>query len=330
MLTPFDLELFVAIADTGSLTAASRVCGVTRATIARRLTALEERLGVPLINRTTRDLNLTEAGIVYFDGCRETLTLLRRAEAAVHELGGHPRGQLRISCPILRVEQIIGPLVSSFAHTYPEVDVQVNLTSEPCNPLVDGFDIAVQIGFEKNAALIARCLLRESYTLMASPEYLRRRGTPRRIEELVDHDCIIAVRANGVREAWPLAVGGAFTIERPRLMANAPGLIRIAAMQGVGIGLIAHSLVRDDLAAGALVPVLEGEVGQTLPISLLYAAGSKLSPKIRAFVDFATTWVERLVTTATNPPAAAAPGPAPTVAAPAPLLPPVPALAEAR
>jgi DNA-binding transcriptional LysR family regulator len=329
MLTPFDLELFVAIADTGSLTAASRVCGVTRATIARRLTALEDRLGVPLINRTTRDLNLTEAGIVYFDGCRETLTLLRRAEAAVHELGGHPRGQLRISCPILRVEQIIGPLVSSFAHTYPEVDVQVNLTSEPCNPLVDGYDIAVQIGFEKNAALIARCLLRERYTLMASPDYLRRRGTPHRIEELLDHDCIVAVRANGVREAWPLAAGGAVTIERPRLMANAPGLIRIAAMQGVGIGLIAHSLVRDDMAAGALVPVLEGEVGQTMPISLLYAAGSKLSPKIRAFVDFATTWVERLVTTATNPPtvatvaAAAAPAPVPVPA-------PVAALAEAR
>jgi DNA-binding transcriptional LysR family regulator len=296
MLTPFDLELFVAIADTGSLTAASRVCGVTRATIARRLDALEERLGVTLINRTTRDLSLTEAGIVYFDGCRETLTLLRRAEAAVRELGGRPRGTLRIACPILRVEQIVGPLVTSFARAYPEVDVQVNLSSELFNPLVDGYDIAVQIGFEKNAALMARCLLREQYSLMASPEYLRQRGTPRTIEDLIDHDCIVAVRANGVREAWPLVSGGAFTVERPRLMANAAGLIRIGALQGVGIGLIAHSLVREDLAAGTLVPVLEDVAGQVMPISLLYAAGSKHSPKIRSFVEFASTWVEGLMT----------------------------------
>jgi DNA-binding transcriptional LysR family regulator len=304
MLTPFDLELFVAIADTGSLTAASRVCGVTRATIARRLDALEGRLGVSLINRTTRDLSLTEAGMVYFDGCRETLTMLRRAEAAVRELGGRPRGQLRIACPILRVEQIVGPLVTSFAKAYPEVDVQVMLSSEQFNPLVDGYDIVVQIGFEKNSALMARCLLREQYTLMASPEYLRARGTPRRIEDLIDHDCIVAIRANGVREAWPLAAGGAFTIERPRLMANAPGLIRAAALQGLGIGLIAHSLVRDEVASGQLVPVLEGIAGQVMPISLLYAEGSKLSPKIRSFVDFASSWVECLVAGGLPSPAA--------------------------
>src|SRR5438034_611891 len=98
MLTPFDLELFVALADTGSLTAAARVCGLTRATIARRLATLEERLGVPLVNRTTRELSLTEAGNVFREGCRDTLTRFREAEAAVHQLGGKPRGQLRIAC----------------------------------------------------------------------------------------------------------------------------------------------------------------------------------------------------------------------------------------
>jgi len=295
MLTPFDLELFVAIADTGSLTTAARVCGVTRATIARRLIALEERLGVTLINRTTRELSLTEAGAVYIEGCRETLIRLRQAEAAVRELGGKPRGQLRIACPILRVEQIVGPLMSSFAHAYPEVDVYVHLSSEHCNPLVDGYDIVVQVGFEKNSALLAKCLLRERYTLMASPDYLARRGAPTSIEELVNaHDCIVAERANGVLEPWPLAEGGVLSVDRPRLVANAPGLIRIAALQGLGIGLIAHSLVRDDLAQGTLVPLLQGVVGQVLPISLVYPAGSKLSPKIRSFVDFASSWVERL------------------------------------
>jgi DNA-binding transcriptional LysR family regulator len=294
MLTPFDLELYVAIADTGSLTTAARVCGVTRATITRRLAALEEHLGVTLVNRTTRDLSLSEAGQVYLEGCRETLARLRQAEAAVHELGGTPRGPLRISCPIIRVEQIVGPLLTSFARAYPEVDVQVKLSSEPCNPLVDGYDVVVQVGFEQNSALVAKCLLRETYVLMASPEYLARRGTPATVEELDGHDTIVSVRENGVHEPWPLRAGGVYTPKKPHLLANASGLIRVGALQGLGIALVAQSLVRNDVAQGALVPVLADRVGQVLPVSMVYAAGSKSSLKIRAFVDYACAWVERL------------------------------------
>jgi DNA-binding transcriptional LysR family regulator len=294
VFTPFDLELFVALADTGSLTAAAEVCSVTRGTIARRLSALEERLGVTLVNRTTRDFALTEAGVLYFEGCRDSLLRLRQTETAVRELGDRPRGDLRIACPILRPETIIGPLLISFSHAYPEINVHVHLSSEPYNPMVDGFDVVVQIGVARQAALIARCLLRERYTLVASPEYLRRRGTPRTVADLAEHDCIVAVRAHGVREPWPLRDGGAFTVERPRLCANAAGLIRMATVDGLGIGLNAQSLVREDLAAGTLVPVLEGVVEQIQPISLLYPAGSKLSPKVRCFVEHASAWVDRL------------------------------------
>jgi DNA-binding transcriptional LysR family regulator len=294
MLTPFDLELFVALADTGSLTAAARVCGLTRATIARRLTTLEERLGVPLVHRTTRDFSLTEAGNVFLDGCRDTLTRLRSAEAAVHQLGGKPRGPLRIACPIIRVEQIIGPLVIAFARAYPEVDVQVHLSSEPCNPVADGFDLAVQVGLEQHAALMARCLLREPYFLVASPEYLARRGVPRTVEDLTEHQCIVSVRANGVHEPWPLRGGGALTVERPKFLANAAGLVRSTAIAGMGIALMARSVMHADLQNGRLVPLLEDQIGQEVPVSLVYAASSKLSPKIRSFVDFAAAWVEEL------------------------------------
>jgi DNA-binding transcriptional LysR family regulator len=294
MLTSFDLELFVAIADTGSLTAAARACGLTRATISRRLEALEERLNVPLINRTTREFSLTEAGKVYTDGCRATLARLRQAEAAVQELDGKPRGQLRIACPIIRMEQIVGPLLMAYARAYPEVDIQLHLSSEPCNPLTDGFDVSVQIGFEKNAALIAKCILRDRYFLVASPAYLSRRGIPSSIDELQQHDCIVAVRAHGAHEPWPLTKGGGFMVERPKLLANAPGLMRLGALQGLGIALMAQSLVRDDLTAGALTRVLENQVGLTLPVSLVYPTGSRLSPKVRSFVDFASSWVERL------------------------------------
>jgi DNA-binding transcriptional LysR family regulator len=293
VLTPFDLELFVALAESGSLTAAAEVCNVTRATIARRLFALEERLGVTLVNRTTRDFSLTEAGHVYFDGCRDSLLRLRQAESAVRELGDRPRGELRIACAILRPEQVIGPLLTSFARAYPEIDVTIHLSSEEYNPLVDGFDVVVQIGAARNAALIARNLRRERYTLMASPEYLARRGTPRSIKELAQHDCLVSVRGGGVREAWPLCDGGTYVVEHPRLLANAAGLIRAATIEGLGIGLNAHSLVKADLACGALVPVLVGVVEQVQPISLLYPAGAKVSPKVRCFVEFVSTWVDR-------------------------------------
>jgi DNA-binding transcriptional LysR family regulator len=295
VLTPFDLELFVALADTRSLSTAARMCSVTRATIARRLSALEERLGVTLVNRTTRDFALTEAGAVYFEGCRDTLVRLRHAETSVRELGDRPRGTLRLACPIIREDRIVGPLLCAFAHEYPEIDVHIYLSSEPCNPLTDGFDVVVHLGVASQAALIARRLLTERYTLMASPAYLARRGAPASVEDLAEHDCLVAVRADGVREPWPLLDGGSFTIEKPRFSANTAGLLRLATLEGLGVALNAHSLVGPDLASGALVPVLEGVVEQVQPINLLYAAGSKLSPKIRAFVDFAQQWVAQRV-----------------------------------
>ena len=294
MLTPYDLELFVALADTGSLTAAARLCGLTRATITRHLTTLEERLGVPLVHRTSRDCSLTEAGVVFADGCRDTLTRLRAAEAAVHQLNGKPRGPLRIACPIIGIEQIVGPMMVAFACAYPEVDLQVHMSSEPCNPLADGFDLAVQIGLERHAALMARCLLREPYGLVASPDYLARRGVPAAVEQLAAHDCIVSVRANGVHEPWPLYDGGSFTVARPKLLANAAGLLHTAAVAGIGIALMARSLMHAELGSGRLVPILEREVGQILPVSLVYAAGAQLSPKIRSFVDFAAAWTEKL------------------------------------
>ena len=305
MLTPIDLELFVALAETGSFTAAARASGLTRTTLARHLTMLEENLGVVLVNRTTREFSLTEAGHVYLRGCRDTIARFRQAEADVRQLDGAPRGQLRIACPILLVDQIIGPLVTAFIEAYPEVDVQVRLTSETINPLVEGFDAAVQIGFEEHSSLITRCLLREKYTLVASPAYLARRGVPQSPRDLEGHDCLVAVRANGVRERWPLVDGGEFVPERPRLLANASALLRFAAAQGVGIALMAHSIAADDLASGALVRVLERHVGQLTPVSLVYPSGSRLSPKLRCFVDFAQSWIERPGAFVSRPPSAA-------------------------
>jgi DNA-binding transcriptional LysR family regulator len=292
MQTTTDLAIIVALADTCSLTEAARICGVTRATVTRRLDALEQDMGVALLNRSTRSLSLTEAGTVYVQSCRGALEHLRRAEASVRELDGVPRGQLRVAAPIIRLEGIVGPLVTGFALRHPTVEVQIVVSSEHVDPIADQFDVAVRVGGGTNPTLITRCLARETFGLYASPEYLARRGTPRSPAELEQHDCLAALR-EGARESWPLSDGGSLSIARPRLLANSSSLIRLGALGGLGIGLIAGSLVRDDLAAGTLKPVLRDEVGQELPVSLLYAESAKTSAKVRCFVEHALEWVKQ-------------------------------------
>jgi DNA-binding transcriptional LysR family regulator len=292
MHTPFDLEVFIAIADTGSLTEAARVCGVTRATVTRRLDALEESLGVTLLNRSTRQLSLTEAGTMYCASCRDAMTRLRRAETEVRELDGRPRGKLRIAMPIVHLDSIVGPLVAGFSEAFPEVDVQITFSSVYADPLADGCDVALHIGFDTNPTLRARYLLREQFGLYAAPTYVARRGLPDHPADLARHDCIVALR-DGARECWPLRTGGTFTIEEPRLCANSMSLMRIGALRGVGIALMARSVVREDLASGALVPVLEKHVGTEQPVNLLYPESARSSPRVRCFLDFTSEWVTR-------------------------------------
>jgi DNA-binding transcriptional LysR family regulator len=294
MHTTFDLQVFVALADTASLTEAARRCGVTRATVTRHLDALETTLGVVLVNRSTRQLSLTEGGLVYADSCRDALVHLRRAEASVRELDGTPRGQLRVSSPILALDSIVGPLVSDFARNFPTVDVLVNLSGDHADPLLDQCDVALHVGPATNPALLTRCLIRERLALYASPEYLARRGTPGSIAELCEHDCIVALREQ-VPETWPLAGGESLSIARPRLLANSSILVRSAVLNGLGIGLVGSSLIKNDLHSGALVRVLEDKVCGELPVSLLYAHGSRTSSKVRTFVDYALSWVEQHV-----------------------------------
>ena len=293
MQTTSDLAIIVALADTCSLTEAARICGVTRATVTRRLEALEEDMGVLLVNRSTRHLSLTEAGSVYVESCRGALAHLRRGEASVRELDGVPRGVLRVATPIIRFDGIVGPLVTGFALRHPTIDVQIVLSSEHMDPVQDQFDVAVRVGSGGSPTLITRCLVRETFALYGSPDYLARRGTPHSVSDLEQHDCLLSLR-EGARESWPLRAGGHLTIQRPRLVANSSALIQQGAVDGLGIGLIASSLVRDDVARGALVQVLDAEVGHEQPISLLYAESAKTSAKVRSFVDFALDWVKQL------------------------------------
>lgn len=287
-----DLGALVAAAELGSLTEAARVCGVTRATLTRHLESLEARLGVTLLERSTRRLSLTTAGRMYYVGCRDVLAELGRVEAEIKELDGTPRGKLRIGAPFLRVDDILGPIMTDFALAHPEVEVQVELGSGDIDPITQGFDVVLQVGFERNNSLIARRLFRENYALYASPAYLERRGMPHDVESLAEHASLMTIR-QGATELWPLRAGGNLSVECPTVVANSLCLVRAGVLRGLGIGLLPRILVQTDLAQGALVAVLPSEVGQDVPVNLLYAESAKNSPKVRAFVDVALGWVRQ-------------------------------------
>jgi DNA-binding transcriptional LysR family regulator len=286
MTHAFDLELVVRIVEAGSLSGAAKLLGTPRATVARRLAALEARLGVRLFQRSTRELSLTEAGREFHARAQTILGEIRDMEEAIQRFDERPRGRLRIAMPIAGLEGVLAPFLARFCLRYPEVQVEAMLTSDLDQLVARGFDLALQGRHPPPGSLVVRCLLHGRVQLMAGPAYLARRGTPQQVEDLEHHDVLAQVE-QGVTVSWPIQDGRSFTCRRPRLAANSADLIRRAAMAGLGIALLPNVLVRRELAEGRLSVVLSEQVGITAPVNLLYPAREHLPARVRAFLDFA-------------------------------------------
>jgi LysR family transcriptional regulator, regulator for bpeEF and oprC len=286
MTDTLDLELVVRIIEGGSLSGAARLLGVPRGTVARRLAALEDRLGVRLFQRSTRELCLTEAGRELHSRAQGIIRDIREMEEAIQRFDERPRGRLRIASPILGVGDVLAPLIARFCRQYPDVQVDLVLTSELDRLVARGFDLALAGALAPPGSLRVRRLFDTQMRLMASPGYLKRHGTPRSVEELSQHDTLVEIE-QGTPLPWPLQAGGSFLCRRPRFEANSPDLLRQAAAAGMGIALLSRTLTRWDRADGRLVELLSEEVGETAAVNLLYPAREHLPARVRAFLDFA-------------------------------------------
>lgn len=283
------MAVFVEIVRSGSLAATADKLGLSSTMVGKHLAALEARLGVKLLHRTTRRHHLTEAGALYYDRCRDILDRVEAADDGAAALVGHPVGQLRIAAPISFGVTQLAPMVAAFLLKYPGVDIELALADAPVDLVGGGIDLAFRIGPLVDSSLVARPL--SPYYQMvacASPAYLARRGTPATPEDLSTHDCLGHTRW-GPRHAWRFdgPEGRSEIAVTYRLRVDNGPALREAALAGAGVILQALSLVKADLEAGRLCRLLEDYASPGRDFYLLYARDAGIPAKLRAFIDFA-------------------------------------------
>lgn len=280
------MSVFVQIVEKGSLTAAASASGISPTMAGNHLHALEKRLGMSLVNRTTRRQNLTDFGKVYYERCLEILRLV--AEADAHALANHlvPRGRLRITAPISFGAEGLMPVLGDYTARYPEVELDIALSDRTVDLIEEGFEAAIRIGLLPDSGLIARPLSPYRMMICASPDYIAKHGEPRRPEDLSGHRCIAFRYSAG--SAWRMTndEGSASIRVSGAIQVNNGQAIRVAALNGLGIVLQPEVLMGQDVAAGRLVRLLPGYELPSRPMHIVYLRDQHMSPKLRSFVDF--------------------------------------------
>lgn len=282
-----EMELFLCVAEAGSLSEAARRLGLTASGVSRVVTRLEARLGVRLLVRTTRRIGLTPEGEAFLEASRRILKDLDDAE---HEAaaGAELSGRLRINTSLPFGSRMIVPLIPEFLERHSGVSVELNLSDTVDDMVTERTDVAIRVGSLPDSALTVRKLFENKRIVTASPDYLRRHGTPRSPHELADHRCLDFSfrRSPG---GWKFSVDGKTTSVNvaSTVTTNNGETLRQLAVSGLGVARLGKFLVSDDIAAGRLVAILEAyEETDLEPISALYFGGDSTPRRVRAFVEF--------------------------------------------
>jgi DNA-binding transcriptional LysR family regulator len=281
-----EITIFAKVVGTGSLSAAARDLGISPALVSRRLASLEARLGVRLINRTTRSLHLTDEGAAYHETCTRVLADIEEADTAVSARRAEPRGVLRVALPASFGNQHVAPLVPKFAERYPDVQLALSLSDRAVNVVEEGFDLAIRIADLADSSLAARKLAPNRRVVCASPAYLRRHGTPRTPEDLAKHNCLATDFAMNWGYRGPDAKPGSVRVTG-RYACDNWEVLREWALAGLGIALKSTWDVRRHLEDGSLVSLFPGYTFATdVAIYAVYPHRRHLPAKTRAFIEF--------------------------------------------
>jgi DNA-binding transcriptional LysR family regulator len=279
------LVAFVRTVDAGSFAGAARLIGASPSAVSKSVARLEQRLGVRLLQRSTRALSPTAEGAAYYECVATHLRAIEEAEETV-QAPGNVRGVLRVTVPTTFGRPLISAWAGSFLDRYPDIKLDLSVTDRRIDLIREGFDIAVRIGEPEDTNLIVRSLGVLSYVLGASPRYLERRGVPQSIDDLRQHSCLRYLRL-GRPQPFIFADGTRIIPDGPFDTDDAQYLIE-AALEGVGIAQFMRLAIEDDLTAGGLHIVLPGIPMFTTPVHLLHPFGRQLPLRARLFIDFLT------------------------------------------
>ena len=282
------METFAAVALRGSLSAAAAVEGVAPAVIGRRIDALEARLGVKLLVRTTRRVTLTREGSAFLEDCQRVLNELHNAEAAVSLGGVKPSGHIRVSAPGGFGRRHVAPLVPAFLASHPEVTISLELSDRLTDLVNEGIDLAIRIGQLDDSSLVAVQLAANQRVVVASPAYLSKHGEPQHPTDLAQHNCLTFGTYGNQARGW------LFTVDtRPmairvsgNIASNDGAVLHAWALAGMGLAWRSMWEVRDDLASGRLVTVLDRFAAPDNGIHAIYPQRRHLPLRVRMFIDF--------------------------------------------
>ena len=282
------IESFVSVSTKGSLTAAANAEGVAPAVIGRRIDALEQRLGVKLLVRTTRKITLTHEGSAFLEDCQRLLADFSNAEASVSAGGVRASGYLRITAPAGFGRRHVAPLVPRFLSMHPDVNVSLNLSDRVVDIVNEGVDCAVRVGDLPDSSLVSVRLADNRRMCVASPPYLKRAGTPQHPNDLMRHQCLTLSSDASQTRGWAFIVDGAVTHLRPggRLDCSDGQVLHDWCLASMGVAWRSTWEVEQEIAAGQLVSVLEDFAASPNGIYAVFPHAKHLPLRVRLWIDF--------------------------------------------
>jgi DNA-binding transcriptional LysR family regulator len=284
------MEIFVAVADAGSFSAVAARFDMSAVMIGKHIAHLESRLGARLLTRTTRRQSLTEIGDAYCEQCRVILAQVRDAESGAELMRLVPRGRLRVTAPVTFGSESLAPALAGYLAAHPEVSIDLELDDRVIDMVEERYDVAVRIGQLDDSGMVARPLRPYRLIICAAPAYLAQHGTPRTPVELAQHQCLdFTSWSKLVRWRLREDAHGEVPTPRPppsRLRINNGRALKQAALAGCGIVMQPEVMLADAVAAGQLVPLLEGYLPRSREMHLVYPRDRHATPKLTTFVSF--------------------------------------------
>lgn len=281
------MQVLVEVIHSGSFVSAADALGMSKAAISRHVADLESRLGVRLLQRTTRTLSITEEGQIFFNRCKDILQAVTEAEDEITAQTRSASGLLRISAPVTFGVRNLAPLWGAFRRLHPKVSLDITLADRHVDLIEEGYDIAIRIGQLANSSLVCKKLSTTRMILCASPDYLQKRGVPKHPYELTEHE-ILAYSYWFTGDEWSFEgpMGSVSVRTRPSLTSNSGDTCRAAALDGQGIIFQPDFMVDSDLSEGTLVALMPDYKAVELGIYAIYPTRKHISAKVRALIDF--------------------------------------------